>query len=351
LESYEAVGGPQLHRQDDASILAIAPYPESTEYVLKFQSPLKRLTAFRIEVMADPSLPQSGPGAAVNGNLHLSEVEAHCLTGPNHEQQLLRFSRASADFEQDGWTAAHAIDGKPETAWGIHPQESRSHAIVVELAEPLELAGDTRVELRLRQSHGRQHIIGRFRIAATDQQDVRLAPLSDALLAALGTAAPARSSEQKLLIASEALRAYVAKQLAKLPPPMRVYAAGPKVLDGNGITAQTIAAPPTILVLSRGDIDKPLRPIDAGALSSLTALKGRFDLEPAASEAARRAALADWLVDAKNPLTWRSIANRLWHYHFSRGLCDTPSDFGRMGGEPSHPELLDWLACELRDDG
>ncbi len=72
---------------------------------------------------------------------------------------------------------------------------------------------------------------------------------------------------------------------------------------------------------------------------------------PEGDEAARRAALADWLADEKNPLTWRSIANRVWHYHFGRGICDTPNDFGRMGGTPSHPELLDWLACELRDHG
>jgi hypothetical protein len=61
-------------------------------------------------------------------------------------------------------------------------------------------------------------------------------------------------------------------------------------------------------------------------------------------------ALATWISHPENVLTWRSIANRTWHYHFGRGICDTPSDFGRMGGVPSHPELLDWLAVWFRDD-
>ncbi|HEY6168157.1 MAG TPA: DUF1553 domain-containing protein, partial [Verrucomicrobiae bacterium] len=62
-------------------------------------------------------------------------------------------------------------------------------------------------------------------------------------------------------------------------------------------------------------------------------------------------ALSKWLTDPQNPLTWRSIVNRVWLYHFGRGLVDTPNDFGRMGQLPTHPELLDWLAAEFRDGG
>jgi hypothetical protein len=61
----------------------------------------------------------------------------------------------------------------------------------------------------------------------------------------------------------------------------------------------------------------------------------------------RRTALARWLASPENPLPSRVLANRLWQQHFGRGLAESPSDFGRLGETPSHPELLDWLASEL----
>jgi hypothetical protein len=61
----------------------------------------------------------------------------------------------------------------------------------------------------------------------------------------------------------------------------------------------------------------------------------------------RRRALAEWIASAGNPLTARVMANRIWHWHFGRGIVPTPSNFGKMGVKPSHPELLDWLATEF----
>src|SRR6185503_13548539 len=63
----------------------------------------------------------------------------------------------------------------------------------------------------------------------------------------------------------------------------------------------------------------------------------------------RRLALANWIASKDNPLTARVIANRLWQHHFGKGLVATASDFGIRGEDPTHPELLDWLANELAD--
>ena len=107
--------------------------------------------------------------------------------------------------------------------------------------------------------------------------------------------------------------------------------------------------PRPIHILPRGDVTKPGKEVAPGAIVSVPGVNGSFNLPTGHTEGARRAALAKWLTDANNPLTWRVLANRVWQYHFGRGIVDTPNDFGKMGQLPTHPELLDFLATELRE--
>lgn len=120
-------------------------------------------------------------------------------------------------------------------------------------------------------------------------------------------------------------------------PATRVYAVTPR-------------APEQIFLLDRGNPAQKGKLLSAAGVASL-GLKSEFDLKIDASDADRRAKLAAWITDAKNPLFARVMVNRLWHYHFGTGLVETPSDFGFNGARPSHPELLDWLADEFVKNG
>lgn len=98
--------------------------------------------------------------------------------------------------------------------------------------------------------------------------------------------------------------------------------------------------------LHRGD---PLQPKESTPPASLHAFGTRWELPLDAPEIDRRQALAKWITSDSHPLTMRVMVNRMWHSHFGQGLVTTPSDFGRNGGVPSHPALLDWLASEARE--
>jgi Protein of unknown function (DUF1549)/Protein of unknown function (DUF1553)/Planctomycete cytochrome C len=173
-----------------------------------------------------------------------------------------------------------------------------------------------------------------------------------------------KSEREKLLatVVDEGLRAAIVENereivattegLTKLPPAKLVYAG--MVYSGSGSFTGTGASggkPRTIQVLARGDVRNQLNVVGPGKVPLSPDESGEFLLPEDHSEGERRVALAKWISSKENPLTWRSIVNRVWLYHFGRGIVDSPNDFGRMGQLPSHPELLDWLAVRFRDEG
>lgn len=174
--------------------------------------------------------------------------------------------------------------------------------------------------------------------------------LEDELNQWLATVIPA-----ELLKSLDTAKTDLAKQesiLAGLKPAGSVFAAtvhtGTGAFTGTGATG---GIPRTVRILPRGDVNNPQVEVSPAGIASLGFGADLFVFSDPLNEAERRAALARWVTHRENPLFWRSIVNRIWQYHFGRGIVDPPGDFGRMGGVPSHPEQLDWLAAQLRDNG
>ncbi|MBI4325705.1 MAG: PSD1 domain-containing protein [Chloroflexi bacterium] len=143
--------------------------------------------------------------------------------------------------------------------------------------------------------------------------------------------------------------AEVQQKLDALPPPSMVYAAAHEFSkEGNFAPPNGVRA---VHLLARGDVTRPKDLVAPAGLPAVPGPDWRFDLPDPADEGTRRAALARWITDPKNLLTRRSIVNRVWQYHFGKGLADTPNDFGHQGALPTHPELLDWLAFWFGDNG
>jgi hypothetical protein len=341
-------GGATLTKQPDGSYLAGGTSPEKETYTFTIPLTGKSLTGLKLEVLTDVSLPKQGPGRQPsNGNLHLSEVVASAAPQSDPSKKLpLPLQNPKADFDQAGWTIAMAIDGNPDTAWGIDPQEGKPHQAIFEFKTPLATEGGVLLTIEFKQLHGRQHTIGRPRLSLTTSPlplPLDVAALPQPVAAAIAAPPAERTNVQKADLAAYYLSQKYDRDLAALPPPQMVYAGTSQLKPADKIR--------TIHVLKRGDINQPLEEAQPAALAFLKQHPAQLTIEDPQQEGQRRAALARWTSDEKNSLAWRSIANRVWHYHFGRGIVDTPSDFGNMGSPPTHPQLLDWLALELQTSG
>ncbi len=344
---FRSANGATLTRQPDGSLLSGGKKPVTDVTTVVAHTDLRRVTAVKLEVLTDDSLPHKGPGRQDNGNLHLNEFKATAAPrGKPAQARPLAWRSARADFDQQGWTSAHAIDNNAGSAWGIYPEVGKPHHAVFVLREPVSHDGGTTLTFALEQTHGEGHLIGRLRLSVTAADPAAVAPTAP-LAAVLSVSPEKRTPQQRAELAAVYLEQKIDRELGSLPPERIVYCGTPAFKPDG--TFRPAGKPRPVHLLKRGDINSPGAIARPGTLSCVPGLEPQF--KQADDEGARRAALARWLSDPRNGLVWRSIANRVWQYHFGRGLVDTPNDFGHMGSLPTHPELLDWLAAELRDNG
>ena len=337
--------GAVIKPRPDGALLVSGKHADTDTLSLTYnlaESGLKTLTAIRLEVLKDDSLPNGGPGRdAADQNVVVSEFQAE-LIGADGRAVPITLSRARADFEQGGWPAMAAIDGRPETGWAYSPQNRMPHAILFDLKSPLPGTGQLRITIQ--QNYLRLQL-GCFRVAFSSvSPDILRPELSD--LAALAsipygrrqpdqqklldeafrkTHAPTEAVWQQLNAAQEAMKALEA-QIPRTPITRELGADRQRVTKihrrGN--------------FLDPGDVVTPGVPEAFGSLP--------------ASEPANRLTMAKWLVSRSNPLTPRVAVNRVWARIFGTGIVETEEDFGTQGSPPSNPELLNWLAASWRDD-
>jgi hypothetical protein len=320
IVSIKPVHEVTFKKLDDGSWLAGGADAATETYVVTAQAPAKPVTGFKLEVLADKSLPGQGPGRTPHGNFVLTEFKAEGVA----------LAEATADFSQQGWDVKGALDGNPKTGWAVSPQMGKPHHATFLAAAPTPLAGP--LTITLDQQYGERHTIGRFRLLVMTGTRPALV-LADDVRRALAAAPEARTPQQQDLILRQL--STVAREIEVLEK------AAPKApLMSVRTLVQRTKDPRTTRIFHRGEFLNPRQEVVPGVLAALHPFVARNGTPD-------RLDLARWLVHPANPVTPRVVANQIWGELFGTGLVRSAADFGVRGERPSHPELLDWLAIEL----
>ena len=368
----------------DGSLLAGGTLADKDSYTIVVDSPLESIAGIRLEAMSDPSLPRGGPGRVAHGNFALSTISVSAqslaeiqkvtaLGASAVSSSVLVLIHPRADFSQSPeLDIAMVLDNNATSAWAIDPKVGQSHAAAFDCEKVFKSPGGVRLTVTLEFNNNTQHSIGRPRIALTSISGQSLDAPSEfsrdsrrKLLASIDPVSRTAAEQSEL----EGLFRWIDKDwiaittafatLQNSPPApelIKVLVASENVkpiphhADGRGFPHFY----PETFFLRRGDATQKQGIAPQAFLQALVSHPdGSAHWQQSPKETAtsgRRAAMARWLTDTESGAgvtVARVIVNRLWQHHFGTGLVATPSDFGKTGDPPSHPELLDYLAGEL----
>lgn len=345
-----ARGGAELKLLEDKSLLAIGANPANETYEVTLPLAKKiQLTALRLETLSDDRFPAKGPGRSENGNFVLTKVRVELLPGEESgSPRELKVAKATADFSQSGFPVASTVEGSDggKSGWAIHPEVGKPHVAVFELAEALAAKENDQVRVTF-EFHSRfaQHQFGRFRVAVTDAADPHSAQTLPAAIVELLSKPAAERDENQRAAVAKYFREHVSKIAKTLRDKLTAVQAQQTEMEKQipaAMVMQEMDKPRETFVLMRGAYDKPGEKVTANVPAVLPPLPK--------DAPANRLGLAKWLVDPQHPLTARVTVNRYWQMLMGTGIVETAEDFGSQGATPTHPDLLDWLACEFRED-
>ena len=367
-----STGGQKYYIQKDGSFLCKGYTPPHSRVKLSVKTEAQNITAFRLELLTDPTLPLGGPGRSPKGISALTEftVEAAPTDAPTKITQL-KFVKATSDFEPPArpldpilndktgkyitGPAEFAIDGKEETAWGIDAGpglRNQSRKAVFTLAAPISYPQGTILTIHLSQNHGgsatdenQNNTMGRFRLSITSAPNATADPLPKDVRDILSIPASERTPLQVQTVFGY-WRTTVPEWKAQNEEIAEIWKGYP---EGSAqLVFQTRPGGRETHVLTRGDFLKPTKLVEPGVPAFLPPLPEDDSWQ---NGQPTRLTFARWLAARNSPTTARSIVNRVWQAYFGIGIVATSENFGTQGEPPSHPELLDWLAVNFMDQG
>ena len=384
LESKE---GAALEKLEDGSILASGENPDLDHYTFTVDIHTRDIRALRLEALTHPSFPHAGPGRSRSGRFRLSSLRATAqpLTDPDGEPVKLEFSSTWTTDPPDPDTApppAAYGTNIADRGWNPSPKlTGHDQAAAFEASEPFGFEGGTRLTIKLSFGRHIQYSLGRPRLSISHAPRPPLdvgAGVPQPVVEGLGVLGRAESpgslsqgqraallrwhaqSDARWRELDDAVQSHLFARPLPTKTKIQVTSEGFPIprhnSNGNGYPhfyEQTY-------FLKRGDVSQKEEPVNPDFLRVLMPdgddARRWLASPPQGWERTsfRRASLAEWITDVDSgagALLARVIVNRLWHHHFGRGIVATPSDFGRQGDRPSHPELLDWLAQDLIDHG
>ena len=333
-------------------------------------SDLTVIRSARLEVMNDPYLPMNGPGRSTRGTGALTEFilkggkdaakterlkfknPVASVNPPVVPLDPKRFPSSAEGKPDDRRTGpvAFALDGDNKTAWTHERDPARNNdpaVLTFELEQPLEGNGKTYFNYALSLNHGgfnsddnMTYNLGRVRLSISSTLPNALDQMPPLVLAALETPADKRSPEQEARLfahwrENQPQFSEQTKQIEAL------YAKVP--LATWALVVGESKTPRETRLFERGEQTHPKHVVKPHVPAFL------HPLPPGEPES--RLTFAKWLVDPKSPVAARVFVNRVWQAYFGIGLLETSEDFGHQAARPSHPELLDWLACEFMESG